>query len=503
MKKKVCNGIYRFYCIVMIVLSMAGAVGYNLANWIMDTWGLLSIDEIIFHLKVPLDGANSDIILDGINACMPLAILIFLFGIILMMGTRKKIVTGISFLLIACVSVGSGTKAAYQVYSDLGVKEYLSDQNENSVFIQEQYVDPRNIKITFPEQKRNLIYIYLESMESTYASTEAGGAYNENYIPELTQLALNNVSFSHNDKLGGSVALGGCTWTMGALFAHTTGLPIKNSIGSDDMNQTLGEQTTFSLSACNLEDILASEGYSQCFMIGSDATFGGRRAYFNSHGECEIWDINTVKDLGYLHPDYYVWWGYEDQKLFTYAQEKLLSLSSQQKPFNLTLLTVDTHFEDGYVCELCQNDFGDNQYANVMACSSRQIFEFIQWIQQQDFYENTTIILTGDHLTMDSDFCEGIDDNERRIYNAFINLPEGLDTSYEKTHYREFATIDMFPTTLAALGVQIEGNRMGLGTNLFSERQTLVEQFGVEEVTKELLKKSHFYDMLINDVDID
>ena len=69
------------------------------------------------------------------------------------------------------------------------------------------------------------------------------------------------------------------------------------------------------------------------------------------------------------------------------------------------MLTVDTHFEDGFRCELCRDDFEGNQYANAFACSSRQVSEFVRWIQEQDFYDNTTIVLNGDHLTMDSDFC--------------------------------------------------------------------------------------------------
>lgn len=44
-------------------------------------------------------------------------------------------------------------------------------------------------EITFPEKKRNLIYIFLESMESTYASKDEGGEFEFNCIPELTQLA--------------------------------------------------------------------------------------------------------------------------------------------------------------------------------------------------------------------------------------------------------------------------------------------------------------------------
>lgn len=508
MKKPKIKSIgYGFYCILMIIISVLGFILYNLGNWVLDTWGLLSIDEIIFHLKVPLDGTNSDVVLDGINACVPLAVLVLFLSIFLIIGLRNK--HGkcmIALFLVAVIACGSAGRAAYEVYDELDVKEYLVSQKKESHFIEQNYVDPRTTKITFPEQKRNLIYIYLESMESTFASKGDGGGLDFNCIPELTTLAEENTNFSNSDKLGGGYPAYGGTWTMAGIFSQTSGIPIKNSEQTDDVNATLAEQYSFSSQARNLEDILADEGYNQCFMIGSDATFGGRRAYFESHGkgQTEICDYNTAKENGQIPEDYYVWWGYEDQKLFANAQEKLTELSSKDEPFNFTMLTVDTHFEDGYVCEQCQNEFGDNQYANVMACSSRQVDAFVKWIQQQPFYENTTIVISGDHLTMDSDFCNDVsEDYERSVYNVFINLPEGLDTSFEKTHSREFATLDMFPTTLAAMGVTIEGDRLALGVNLFSDEQTLTEQYGRKGLDKELMKKSKFYDMLINDVDID
>ena len=508
MKKPKIKSIgYGFYCILMIIISVLGFILYNLGNWVLDTWGLLSIDEIIFHLKVPLDGTNSDVVLDGINACVPLAVLVLFLSIFLIIGLRNK--HGkcmIALFLVAVIACGSAGRAAYEVYDELDVKEYLVSQKKESHFIEQNYVDPRTTKITFPEQKRNLIYIYLESMESTFASKGDGGGLDFNCIPELTTLAEENTNFSNSDKLGGGYPAYGGTWTMAGIFSQTSGIPIKNSEQTDDVNATLAEQSSFSSQARNLEDILADEGYNQCFMIGSDATFGGRRAYFESHGkgQTEICDYNTAKENGQIPEDYYVWWGYEDQKLFANAQEKLTELSSKDEPFNFTMLTVDTHFEDGYVCEQCQNEFGDNQYANVMACSSRQVDAFVKWIQQQPFYENTTIVISGDHLTMDSDFCNDVsEDYERSVYNVFINLPEGLDTSFEKTHSREFATLDMFPTTLAAMGVTIEGDRLALGVNLFSDEQTLTEQYGRKGLDKELMKKSKFYDMLINDVDID
>ena len=508
MKKPKIKSIgYGFYCILMIIISVLGFILYNLGNWVLDTWGLLSIDEIIFHLKVPLDGTNSDVVLDGINACVPLAVLVLFLSIFLIIGLRNK--HGkcmIALFLVAVIACGSAGRAAYEVYDELDVKEYLVSQKKESHFIEQNYVDPRTTKITFPDKKRNLIYIYLESMESTFASKGDGGGLDFNCIPELTTLAEENTNFSDSDKLGGGYPAYGGTWTMAGIFSQTSGIPIKNSEQTDDVNATLAEQYSFSSQARNLEDILADEGYNQCFMIGSDATFGGRRAYFESHGKgkTEICDYNTAKENGQIPEDYYVWWGYEDQKLFANAQEKLTELSSKDEPFNFTMLTVDTHFEDGYVCEQCQNEFGDNQYANVMACSSRQVDAFVKWIQQQPFYENTTIVISGDHLTMDSDFCNDVsEDYERSVYNVFINLPEGLDTSFEKTHNREFATLDMFPTTLAAMGVTIEGDRLALGVNMFSDEQTLTEQYGRKGLDKKKKKKSKFYDMLINDVDID
>ena len=117
------------------------------------------------------------------------------------------------------------------------------------------------------------------------------------------------------------------------------------------------------------------------------------------------------------------------------------------------------------------------------------IAEFIYWIQEQDFYENTTIVLTGDHPTMQENFYNVDNNYERVVYNAFINsrvLPVNNKN-------RVFTTMDMFPTTLAALGVSIEGDRLGLGTNLFSSKKTIPEEIGLDNFNKELKKSSDYY----------
>ena len=51
----------------------------------------------------------------------------------------------------------------------------------------------------------------------------------------------------------------------------------------------------------------------------------------------------------------------------------------------------------------------------------------------------------------------------------------------------------MFPTILASMGVEIEGDRLGLGTNLFSGKPTLIERDGFEGEEEGLSYISEFY----------
>lgn len=476
----------------LLVSTIAMLLCFSI-KWMFDTWANLTMDELIYHLKAPLEGTNEDMIWDYILKCILPTIIIFIIVYVIMKMINKKGKKNGKFLGVICVvSIGVMCISIYNVWTKLDVGEYISGQNEFSTFIDDNYVDPRDVDIVFPEKKRNLIYIFLESMETTYTDEKNGGAFEENVIPELTKLAQENEDFSgKSKKLNGGYSLTGSTWTMGAMFAQTSGLPLKISISANEMDT----QKSFFPGIVTIGDILSDAGYSQTLMIGSDATFGGRRLYFTDHGNYDIFDYNYAAQQGMLSDEYPVWWGYDDQKLFEFAKEKLNELSAQDEPFNLTMLTVDTHFEDGYVCDKCDDKFGDNQYANVMACSSKQVKEFVEWVKQQDFYEDTTIVISGDHPTMDSDFCENVDENYgRRVYTAYINASDSPKSSMTRT----YTTFDNFPTTLAAMGVTIEGNRLGLGTNLFSSEQTLSERYGLENEEKEMKKNSEFMIELAN-----
>lgn len=464
--------------------------------WMLKTWSNLTMEELMFHLESPLDGTNTGMIRDFIYSCAVPALITTVVLIVLFVLLRKrKILFPVSLTFVLFLSAATIGLTVSHLWNTLDISTYNSDKSTYSTFIDDNYVAPQDVTITFPEEKRNLIYIFLESVEMTYSDEESGGAFEKDVIPELTELSLQNENFSGEEQiLNGGHVLKGCTWTVGGMFGQTSGLPLLIPISSNKMNT----QDTFFPSIATLGDILASAGYAQSLLIGSDADFGGRQLYFTEHGKYSIWDYYYFSQKGYLPEGYRVWWGYEDAYLFEFAKEKVTEMSQGDQPFNLTLLTVDTHFEDGYVCEDCPETFGDNQYSNVMACSSKKVAEFIKWLQQQDFYDNTTIILCGDHCTMDSDYCNNVDeDYERKVYTAVINSAVTPQTQ----DYREYTTLDMFPTTLASLGVEIEGNRLGLGTNLFSSTQTLAERFGCDTINAELGKNSRVMEKLTADID--
>ena len=451
------------------------------------------MDELIFELTQPLKGTGSDMLVNFAVRCfVPAALLTVLITLVyftdfirIIKVVREKLIIGflgLSFIFaLICVII---------FWNRLDITDYIKNSGEESTFIENNFVDASNVEISFPDKKRNLIYIFLESMEITYSDKENGGGFELNCIPELTNLAQESECFSANGLLNGGLVLPGTTWTMGGLFAQTSGMPLKLEMG-ENMMET--QESFFPTLKC-LGDILQEQGYYQELLIGSDAVFGGRDKYFSAHGNYALHDYTYAIDNGIIPSDYHVFWGYEDQKLFDNAKKELQDLARKNEPFNLTMLTVDTHFPDGYVCELCRDDFAGNQYANAMACSSRQVVDFVNWIKEQDFYDNTTIIINGDHTTMSESFVSDVsDDYVRKTYTCIINP---VATKERKNENVEYSTLDMFPTTLAAIGATIEGNRLALGTNLFSDEKTLVEKYGLEYVTSELKKKSLFVDSI-------
>lgn len=465
------------------------------ANWYIGIYGKTGFDSILFTLFGNIGGVESGLIVSYLlKGLLPSVIVTLLVCLVLFYNGKKSIFVkrkGESFKIYPfkpwLVTTISVTLSAFLfIYSaiSVGFVQWAFYSIESTTLYEDEYIFPSNTEITAPENKRNLIYIFLESMETTYFSKDLGGAMPENLIPELYDLAKENINFSQNSDVGGWTATPRTSWTTASIVAQTSGMVVTSEEATAD------KKVGILPSAVTLMDILNKEGYYQTLMVGSDASFGSRDMYFLQHSCDKVYDLFTARKDGIVPKDYYQWWGIEDKHLYRYAKEELLKISKSNSPFAFTMLTVDTHHVDGYFCSECKNEHSE-QYSNVISCASRQLNDFVNWIKQQDFYENTTIVICGDHRSMGSEyFSRNVDPTfDRRIYNCIINSAVTPINSKN----RVFTPMDMFPTTLAAMGFEIKGNRLALGVNLFSNEPTLSEKYGKDYIDAELLKNSTFY----------
>lgn len=491
--------------VLTAALVLLGFIASFSALWCYEKYGDIGFDAVLFTLTSDLGGTSDNLINSYITdslipalVCSALALAVLLFRckskiVAEFFGKVRVRLFPLKDWLSALLALVLCTILTVDAANMVGADVWLSSLLTESTFYEDEYIDPASAKITFPEKKRNLIYIYMESLENTFFSKKQGGALDYNVMPNLYNLAIENVNFSQTTGVGGCPQVTGATWTMGAMVAHSAGIPLRLPEGVNV--NSYGYYSQFLPGVTTLSDLLRDEGYYQCFMCGSRVGFGGRDKYYAQHGTDDLFDYSYAMTVGVIPEDYDDgWWGMEDKLLYEYACQKLTEISAADQPFAFTMLTVDTHHIGGnYREDECCEDLYPEQYENVYACADRQLREFIDWLEQQDFYEDTAIIITGDHVSMDNQYISrNVKDANyvRRIYNCFIN--SAVEPVREKN--REFTQMDMFPSTLAAMGCQIKGDRLGLGVNLFSDLDTLSEKYGYEELDLLVAKKSAIYD---------
>ncbi len=467
-----------FKNIILFVLILLLSFFCSLTRWGLAQFGNVNFDEILFQLRTPILSTEENILkVFFYNALLPaiiIGIIVFLivffiyrYLIIKNRYALKKTLT----IMIIIISIF----IPLYCLNKFDFFQYLKVQLTNSSFIEKNYVNPKDVEITFPKEKKNLIYLYLESYESSYFSKDLGGVKQDNLLEPLTDITRENVNFSDTKNFGGAKGVYGTSWTSAAIMSMSCGIPLKLRASYRTMED----------GAVGIGDILRNEGYNQEWMMGSDSRFGNRYYFIKGHGNFRIEDYYRLIDEGKLDKDYKEWWGVDDKKLLDLAKKELKILSSKDKPFNFTLLTSNTHVQAGYVDKSCKKKYKD-PYSNSVYCNAKEVNDFLRWVQKQDFYKDTVIVISGDHLTMQNHYFKKKD--KRRIYNLIINGP-----ATNRNTNREFSTLDMFPTTLGAMGVDIEGNRLALGTNLYSNEKTLMEKYGYKKFDKELSYRSKYY----------
>jgi phosphoglycerol transferase len=302
-------------------------------------YGVIPFEQLLFHIKIPVKGAQwsivkqfvvkpiIDTVVIGIMCYTLLSMSVFIRGREISLAKYfSKHKRG----LIPVASLLPLTGAAFLLFS-LNVFGHLRALAEKpSSFYEDFYIDPRNVEISFPETRRNLIVIFVESLETGFLPGEAGGAFPENIVPEVVSLMEAHLNYSQTSGLGGAHQVSGTGWTIAGIVSAYTGVPLTLSFLDGNNYAILGDE--FLSSAYGIGDILAEAGYKNYFILGSDAAFGGRDKYFATHKDTEIYDYPYFLGNNYIPDDYFVWWGFEDRKLYQFAKEKLLEITATPPP---------------------------------------------------------------------------------------------------------------------------------------------------------------------------
>lgn len=468
--------------IPLIILPLFFTVHFRAGiYWALNTFPLRDANTVLLTLEEPFDDFAYGMVKQYLATTIPQAfaitaiLTIFLYAVL--NSTKKR--------LIAVGMYFTATIVFFII--DIPILNYihiLNDEPEKnttySKFFVENYVNPDSVKITAPKQKRNLILIYIESLETTFSDKEHGGNQDTNLIPEITELALQNISFGRNGKhIGGGLDASGATSTFPSTHSRTLGIP-------NIINYT---RTPILHHYKSLYKILNENGYKQVFFQGNPGLFKQFQYFAQDQKIDEIYGTDDlIKRLKLTPEEYMVKQGgknVQDKESFKFATQILDTIS---EPFSLTFFTIDTHSPHGLYDPDCIKAKDENNKEELLKasvhCVSRELDKFLTSLRTRPFYENTTIIVFGDHCFMGTLLVKGF--TNRKWVNFFINVPK--DPILEER--RLFSDIDMFPTILSSMNFDINGDKLGFGTDLFSDKKTLVEEIGLHSLNNEFDKMS-------------
>lgn len=446
--------------------------------WALNTFPLRDANTVLLTLQEPFDDFAYGMVKLYLATTIPQALaitaILTIFLYTVLNSTKKRL-----------IAVGAYFAATIALFiSDIPILNYihiLNDEPEKnatySKFFVDNYVNPDSVKITPPEQKRNLILIYLESLETTFSDKEHGGNQDTNLIPEITELALQNISFGKNgNQIGGGLDSRGSASTFSAMISRSLGIP-------DIINY---KKTPILHHYKSFYKILNENGYKQIFFQGNPGLYKEFQNYVVDQKVDEVYGPDDIAERLNLDYDNFIkkqgFKNVQDKDAFRFAGQILDTIS---EPFSLTFFTIDTHSPHGLYdpdCVKATDESNKDELLKASArCVSRELNKFLASLKNRPFYENTSIIVFGDHLFMGNRLVEGF--ANRKWINIFINAPTPI--SGEK---RIFSDIDMFPTILSSINFDIEGKRLGFGTDLFGGKKTLIEEIGLDSLNKEFDK---------------
>lgn len=432
------------------LLTALALMALATAGWVRYRFGAIVFEQFILHIPLGGGGAGDDsLVFEALVVCIVIPLGLVGLAVLIRqqrgwrLAGRHRVVLP-TLALVASLSV---------LLTVVGLPKYAAAQLDGRSFAT-YYVTPQ-LGAT-PETPRNLITIYLESMENTYSDESLFG---RNLLATLDEATA---GWARYDTLM-QYPEGG--WTMAGIVSTQCAIPLKSRLlvqGIDPNRYGEGVESYLPGATC-LGDLLAGAGYSNTYVGGANTRFAGKDTFLGDHGYGSIrgrerWEPGE-------DPDEISIWGLSDQRTFAHAADTVDELRATGQPYHLTMLSLDTH-EPGGVYPSCDTD-DRARMATAITCSSQALAGFLAHLEEVGALQDTVVVVMGDHLKSTAEggfFKTELDGANDRTIVLRIWSPDPVAFTRERAD--QFSVL---PTILELLGFSPPQGRAGLGVSFVGE----------------------------------
>ncbi len=453
----------------IMLLAIVGAFFWGGSEWIFREFGPITVPRALDNLSggeagsdIP-DSFYQSLILWTL---IPVVVAVLLTSLVLF-GARYfrrhgLVALGRTFLwggtvvsmVVTCIGVTSLDQA-------LSLRKWFTQQ-PNRTDIADYYVEPDVTKL--PSGDKNLVLIFLEAMDDGLGDPDLveGNALESLQGATETWSSIENMT---------QYASGG--WSQAGMVASLCGVPIRAADERDvehhwDIGS--GDEPYMPGVTC-LTDILDEAGYTQVYMSGADMGFANSRNFLQSHGFGKIREIDEWRENGETEMGD---WGLSDRRLLSYVREELDALHESDEPFVLSFATLDDH-RPVPDFPYCPQYFSD-KVLSAVKCQSDLLQEFISYMDDKGYLEDTVVALVADHSMPGSysptEYRKKLDipPDSVPLFNRFYS-PDGVQ--FGRNHGSQ---LDLAPTILEIMGGDVKKGRLGLGVSFFESDAAVRKQ---------------------------
>ncbi|WP_404328262.1 LTA synthase family protein [Mesobacillus maritimus] len=305
----------------------------------------------------------------------------------------------------------------------------------------------------------NVIYVHMESIQNFLIDYELHGEEVTPFLNSLTK-EENTLYF---DNFFHQTAQGKTADAEFMVGNSLYGLPQGAAFTTKGLNTYHSAPT-----------ILKPLGYTSAVLHGNTGSFWNRDEIYKSFGYDHFFDSSYYE----MDADNLADYGLHDKPFF---QQSMPMLESLEQPFYANFITVTHHYPftiNQEEATLDRHTTGNNtvdNYFQTARYADEALEEFFAYLNESGLYENTIIIMYGDHYGISTNhnkaMAEVIDKEVTPFESAglqrtplFIRVP-GMEGG---VNHEYAGQIDLLPTLLHLLGIESK-EYVHFGTDILSE----------------------------------